>query len=78
MTDITYQTGTSNIAAHGTNYLDTFTTWCCQLAEVRADRRPLSRAVAAVRPRSRDPRSAPTDDYSRGLGRPLRFQPDFC
>jgi len=33
MTDITYQTGSSSIAAHGTNYLDTFTTWCCQLGE---------------------------------------------
>lgn len=33
MTDITYQTGTSDIAAHGTSFLASFATWCCQLAE---------------------------------------------
>jgi hypothetical protein len=38
MTDITYQTGTSEVAAtHGTRYLAAISTWCCQFAEGARD-----------------------------------------
>ena len=37
MTDITYQTGTSDVAATRTRYLAAMTTWCCQFAEGARD-----------------------------------------
>jgi hypothetical protein len=42
MTDITYQTGTSDVAAThtrylGTRYLAAITTWCCRFAEGARD-----------------------------------------
>jgi hypothetical protein len=37
MTDITYQTGTSDVAATHTRYLAAMTTWCCQFAEGARD-----------------------------------------
>jgi hypothetical protein len=37
MTDITYQTGTSDIAAHGSPYLAAIASWCCQFAEGARD-----------------------------------------
>jgi hypothetical protein len=33
MTDITYHSGTSDIATHGTTYLATIATWCCRFAD---------------------------------------------
>jgi hypothetical protein len=37
MTDITYQTGTSDVAPHSPRYLAAITTWCCQFAEGARD-----------------------------------------
>ena len=37
MADITYHSGTSDIATHGTTYLATIATWCCQFAEGARD-----------------------------------------
>jgi len=33
MTDITYQTGSSDLAAPGTTYMARFVAYCCQFAE---------------------------------------------
>lgn len=42
MTDITYQAGTSETAAHGTNDLATFAAWCCQVAEGAREGQPIA------------------------------------
>lgn len=82
MADITYHSGTSDIVTHGTTYLATIATWCCQFAEGARDGQQIAARYNELSrlsgPSSCETRPDATDDYARSFDWPLRFQPDFC